>query len=74
MDCEDKNPLGFNNEQKNAGEDHQHMADEEHENEGTKDAQSRQEQQQMDGGDLTDPQITGEQKEDVEPKATDGSE
>eukprot|EP00972_Heterocapsa_arctica_P096766 14277027-Heterocapsa_arctica.AAC.1 len=45
-----------------------------HEHEGTNGVQSAQEEHQMDEGNLADSQITGEQKEDAEPKSMDGSE
>eukprot|EP00972_Heterocapsa_arctica_P110609 16286163-Heterocapsa_arctica.AAC.1 len=50
------------------------MAEEKHVNEGTNDVQSTQEEQQMDVRNIAVPQITGEQKENVEPKSTDCSE
>eukprot|EP00972_Heterocapsa_arctica_P092719 13673696-Heterocapsa_arctica.AAC.1 len=71
MGLEDKHRLGFRNDQKNHGEDQQHMAGEEQDNEGTNEVQHTQEQQLMDEGDFTVPQIAGEHNEDDEPKTTD---
>eukprot|EP00972_Heterocapsa_arctica_P088597 13063990-Heterocapsa_arctica.AAC.1 len=47
------------------------MDDKEHEHEDTNKAQTTQDKQRMDEGDLGFPQISGKQKDDEEPKTTD---